>query len=119
MKKIVIAAAVACTLGLASCSSIKHTATTVPVNTTVAAPATADLTVSTKKITYTYIPSKAVRRAGNKAVLESAVAEALRENGNYDVLVAPQYVTTTKRRSIRKVIVTGYPANYKNIIPAK
>lgn len=119
MKKIILAAAVVMSLGLASCSSVKHTATTVPVDATVAAPATADLKVSQQKITFTYKPSKAVRRSGNNGVLAAAVAEALRANGNADVLVSPQYVITKKRRSIRQVIVTGYPATYTNIVPVK
>lgn len=107
------------TLGLASCSSIKHTSTTVPVDTEVMSKTTADLNVSSNKISYTFRPSKAVRRTGEKAVIKTAVAEALKENGNADVLVGFQYeMKKTKnffgKTNIKYITVEGYPATYSN-----
>lgn len=107
------------TLGLASCSSIKHTSTTVPVDTEIMSKTTADLNVSSNKISYTFRPSKAVRRTGEKAVIKTAVAEALKENGNADVLVGFQYeMKKTKnffgKTNIKYITVEGYPATYSN-----
>lgn len=120
MKKVVLIAAVVLTLcGMSSCSSVKHTSTAIPVGTTVSSSASADLIVSPTKISYTYKPSKAVKRSGESGVIQTAVSEALKANGNADVLVAPQYEITKKRRTIKLITVTGYPATYKNIVPAK
>lgn len=120
MKKILLIATVGLALcGLSSCSSVKHTSTAIPVGTSVNAIAGADLQVSPTKISYTYKPTKAVKRSGTNGVIQTAVAEALKANGNADVLVAPQYEITSKRRSIKVITVTGYPATYVNIVPAK
>lgn len=122
MKKVVFLVAAIMALGLSSCSSILHTSTTVPVETTVSSLSKADLQVSQKKIRFEYKPSKAVRRCGEKKVIETAVAEALKANGNADVLVAFQYEIKKKsnlfgRKTIKYVIVEGYPATYTNITP--
>lgn len=111
-------------LTLASCSSISHTSTTIPVQTEIKSKSNADLSVSQKKITYTFKPSKAVRRCGQKAVISTAVAEALKANGNADVLVAFEYEIKKTRNffgktNIKYVTVTGYPATYTNIKPVK
>ncbi|MDE5685469.1 MAG: hypothetical protein K2I26_02810 [Paramuribaculum sp.] len=124
MKKLLICAVAAASLSLASCSSIRHTSTTVPVETEIRSHSTADLKVSQKKISYTYKPSKAVRRCGQKAVIATAVAEALKANGNADVLVGFQYeIKKTRnffgRNNIKYVTVEGYPATYVNITPLK
>lgn len=124
MKKIAFCAAVVLALGLSSCSSVRHTATDIPVSTQVVSTSTADLQVNQNKISFTFKPSKAVRRCGEKAVIETAVAEALKANGNADVLVAFQYEIKKTRnffgcKSIKYVTVEGYPATYKNIKPAK
>ena len=118
-KKLIIAVAAIATLGLASCSSLRHTATTQPVDTEVVSRNTADLEVAPQKISYTFRPSKAVRRCGEKAVIKTAVAEALKANGNADVMVGSQYeIKKTKnffgKTNIKYVTVEGYPATYKN-----
>ena len=108
MKKQVLFAAAAAVLMLSSCSTITHTASTEAVDTEVFNRSNADLNVSTQKITFTYNPDAAHRRAGKKAVLRAAVAKALEANGNADVLVAPQYevketrglFTTKDRKSV-------------------
>lgn len=116
MKKIFLFATLIVALTLGSCSSVKHTSTTVDVNTGVCSFSTADLQVSPNKISFKYTPSKEVLRAGK--VVETAVAEALHANGNADVLVAPQYEIKTKCKKIKYVIVEGYPATYVNVRPA-
>lgn len=125
MKKYLFAAAASLTmLGLASCSSIKHTSTTEAVDTHIVSTNTANLAVVPHKISYTFKPSKAVRRTGEKAVIKTAVAEALKANGNADVLVGFQYeIKKTKnffgKTTIKYVTVEGYPATYKNFQKAK
>lgn len=104
---------------LSSCSSVRHTSTTVDVDTKVVAAATADLNVSSKKISYTLKPSSAVKRSGEKNVIKTAVAEALKANGNADVLVGFQYEIKRTRNifgcsRIKYVTVEGYPATYQN-----
>ncbi len=120
----VLIVALFATLGLASCSSVKHTSTTVDVDTSVSSKNTADLVVAPQKISYTLKPSKAVRRCGEKAVIKTAVAEALKANGNADVLVGFQYeIKKTKnffgKTNIKYVTVEGYPATYTNIQPVR
>lgn len=115
MKKLFLAAGiVAALLGASSCTSVRSTSSTLDVNTCVHSGLSADLTVSPNKISYVYHPSKKVRRGGEKNVIATAVAEALKANGNADVLVAPQYTVRKKRSNIKEVIVTGYPATYNN-----
>jgi len=111
-------------IGLASCSSVRHTSTTIPVETTVASTSSADLVVSQKKISYTLVPTAAMRRTGEKAVIATAVAEALKANGNADVLVGFQYEIKKTRNffgknNIKYVTVVGYPATYTNVQPIK
>ena len=125
MKKyLILTVAGIATLGLASCSSIRHTASTQPVDTEVVSRNTADLDVASQKISYTFRPSKAVRRCGEKAVIKTAVAEALKANGNADVMVGFQYeIKKTKnffgKTNIKYVTVEGYPATYKNFKTVK
>lgn len=111
-------------LGATSCSTITHTSQAVPVQTEVQSVSSADLVVSPNKISYTFRPSKAVRRGGDKNVVRMAVAQALKENNNADVLVGMQYEMKKKRNifgvsSVKYVIVEGYPATYKNFNPVK
>lgn len=111
-------------IGIASCSSIRHTSTTVDVGTTITSVSTAELTVSPTKISFNYYPTKAVRRCGEKAVIETAVSEALKANDNADVLVGFQYeIKKTKnffgKVTIKYVIVKGYPATYTEFSPVK
>lgn len=122
MKKNLLSLAIAAVvaIGLSSCSSVRHTSTTVDVNTSVVSHAHADLQVSPKKISYTFKPSKAVRRTGERGVIETAVAQALKENKNADVLVGFEYEIKKTRNffgitNIKYVIVEGYPAKYVNI----
>lgn len=120
MKKQVLIVAFA-VLMLSSCSTITHTASTESVNTEIYNRSTADLDVSSKKVTFTYTPDANHRRTGKKAVLRAAVAKALEANGNADVLIAPEFEVKETRglftTKIKYVTVKGYPATYKNIHP--
>ncbi|WP_277120960.1 hypothetical protein [Bacteroides ndongoniae] len=105
---------------LSSCSMFKSsTASTMEVNSALFSATSAELQVSNEKISYTYYPKKADRKAGFKHILNNATSAALKENGNADVLVERQYEVIAKKRLIRKnkiksITVTGYPATYKN-----
>ena len=77
---------------------------------------TADLEVSPVKITYVYVPSKAVRNGGFDNIKNYAVREALDKNGSFDVLLAiEQQVEYNKDGECISITVSGYPARYKNI----
>lgn len=114
MKKVFLA--VACVALMASCSTIrKSSVSTLDVATSLASSSTADLQVSPTKISYTYLPTRADRKTGLKNVLNNAITEALKVNGNADVLVHMNYDAVMKKRGkVKSVVVTGYPATYKN-----
>jgi hypothetical protein len=104
-----------------SCKTIQSTAeykdpTTFLRNVTVA-----DLDVADERISFTFEPSRSVRRGGNQNVIKAAIHEALRANGGGDVLVDLEYITVTipclfsfSLSPIREITVSGYPAKYKN-----
>ena len=74
---------------------------------------TADLEISSEKISHTYLHH--YTNGGDlKEIKESAVNEALKAYGNADVLVAPQFDIKVETSST-KVLVTGWPAKYKNL----
>lgn len=109
MKKLFFGAAVLMAV-MCSCSTNKmSTASVEDVTTTIESNTSADLVVSGNRISYTFRPHKV---AGN--VYAAAVAAALKANGNADILVQPQFETTSKRGKIKQIVVTGYPATYKN-----
>lgn len=115
MKKFLFVAATA--FMMMSCSITKQTAThrNIDVSSPFTTPVVADLEVSDSKIRYEYEPSNAIRRGGKDNVLNTAIARALYQNGNADVLVGLE--SQIKYRSgskITGVIITGYPAKYKN-----
>lgn len=118
MKKSLIAAMFASAVLLSSCSTIRKSSTSVDVATPVLTETVADLQVNPTRISYTLKPSKAIRKGGEKNVIKAAVAEALKENGNADVMVGMQYEIKKKRglfgTKIKYVTVTGYPASYAN-----
>lgn len=122
MKKSAITALGIGAILLASCSTIRQTSTSIDIPTSITSESTADLKVSQDKITYKYVPPRTVRRGGKANVMRTAVAEALKANGNADVLVAMQYEMKTKKGffgqvTIKYVTVTGYPAKYVNVKP--
>lgn len=118
MKKILFVMLIAsmCT----SCSVLrKSSSTTQNVESSLSSATIADLQVSNQKISYTYRPNKQDRKAGINHVVGNAVAAALKNSGNADVLIERQYEAIYKVRllggkKIKSVTVTGYPATYKN-----
>lgn len=118
MKKSLITVMFAAAVLLSSCSTIRKTSTSVNVATPVLTETVADLQVNPTKISYTLKPNKAIRKGGEKNVVMAAVAEALKENGNADVMIGMQYEIKKTRglfgTKIKYVTVTGYPATYTN-----
>ena len=116
MKKILfIIVVVATTFCFSSCSTLKNSATYSKTSINPVTAVMADVEVSPKKITHTYIPSKHVLKGGLENVISSAVKEALEVHGSGDVLVALE--TQIKYKSLNKiesVTVSGYPAKYTN-----
>lgn len=125
MKKFLFSAIAALALfGMSSCSTVKSTSSTLDVEDKIESVGTADLVISDTKIEYTLKPSKAIRRGGEKNAKATAVKEALKANGNADVLIAPQFEIKRTRNMfgysrIKYVKVTGYPATYKNFTVVK
>ena len=122
MKKALCPLFVVFALCMTSCKTIHSTAeykdpTTFLRNVTVA-----DLEVSRDRISFTYKPSREVRRGGDQNVIKAAIREALRVNGGGDVLVDLEYITISKcsikffysKSAIRQITVSGYPAKYTN-----
>jgi len=114
MKRIILV--VACVAMLSSCSLIRRSSvSTLDVSSTLGSQSTADLVVSPNKISYTHVPVGKEKKSGLKNVLNNAVTDALRQNGNADVLVHMKYdAFATKSGKVKKVTVTGYPAKYQN-----
>ncbi len=119
MKKLVILSVVAVAATLTSCTVSRKTASQGNVTTSLSAAVTSDLEVSNTKISYTYSPSKSVRKGGPKNCINVAISEALAQNGGADVLIETQEAVIEKvcMRKIKRVTVTGYPAKYKNFKP--
>lgn len=124
MKKSLITVLAVIAVMLSSCTSIHKTASTLDIPTSIVSKNVADLKVNDERISFTYTPSREVRKGGEQNVLNAAIAEALKANGNADLLVAMQYEmkTTTGffgQKTIKYVTVTGHPAFYTNIHPAE
>lgn len=104
-------------LGMTSCSSVYKTASTRNVNAPLVAAVISDLEVSNQKITYTY-PTNEVRKGGLKNCINTAIREALLQNGKGDILIETQEAVVQRYgffgKKIKSVTVTGYPAKYKN-----
>lgn len=100
-----------------SCTIMKNTATYENAKSTFKTTATiADIQVSDTKVVYTYVPSKMVQRGGYENIINTAVREAVKSAGDYDVLVAKETQVRYKSgsRKIKTVIVSGYPGKYTN-----
>ena len=117
MKKKIILMFVAA-LTMTSCSVVHKTATTRDVTAPLAAAVISDLDVANQKVTYTLVPTKKVRKGGLKNCINTAISEALANNGGGDVLIETQEAIVIRTglwgRKIKSVTVTGYPAKYKN-----
>ena len=116
MKKLFFICAAA--LLAASCNTTTKTARTESIPYAMYNANAADLQVG-ERITYTYVPTKDVRRGGADNCKKAAINEACAKNGNADLLVEPRFVITVHKglfsRKVKSVTVTGRPANYVNI----
>lgn len=116
MKKYFFILAVALTA--ASCTTTTKTARTENIPYSMYNANAADLQVG-DRVTYTYAPSAAIRRAGVANCKKAAISECLAQNGNADLLVEPQFVVSVHRglfgSKVTSVTVTGRPAKYVNI----
>ncbi len=116
MKKLFILLVVA--IAVSSCSVMKQTASEQDVNSRVIAATISDLDVADQKITYTYVPSKKIRKLGMQNCINAAISEALANNGGGDVLIETQKAIIQSYglggKKIKSVTVCGYPAKYKN-----
>ncbi|MDE5685470.1 MAG: hypothetical protein K2I26_02815 [Paramuribaculum sp.] len=105
----------ACLFMLTSCSSVRHTSTTAPVETRVVNFTVADMEVNKTKAEKTYSWNyNPLKRVSISTVKTNTEAELLKECGG-DVLVEPQYIV--KRRGFLRggsVTVIGFPAKYTN-----
>lgn len=78
-------------------------------------PVCVDLQVSGKKISFFMPVMDNVRAGGENNIIDTAVKEALEQNGNADVMVALQtQLKYNDRGQVESVVVSGYPANYIN-----
>ena len=85
------------------------------VDTPVTPPLIADLNVSPKKITFHLLPSTALLKTSTENIIKAAVKEALKVNGDADVLIGMEYqIKHDAEGDIESVTVTGYPATYVN-----
>lgn len=100
---------------LASCTTVYKSSSTMDVSSTLTSTNSAELEVSPVKVSLIdYAPTKKEKRGGYENVKKIAVAKLLKENGNADILIEPQYEITSKRKKIKRISVSGYPATYKN-----
>lgn len=96
-----------------SCSSVAKysTAKTIDIKPTVIQkPTVADLQVNEKKATGTH--SGKIKTTSLETIQNEAVASALK-SASADILVEPRFDTTIDG-SITTVVVSGFPATYKN-----
>ena len=123
MKKILFLSLMFVALATTSCKITDASATYQHPSTYINTATVADLDVSNERISFTFQPSRQVRRGGSENVIKTAIREALRVNGGGDVLVDMEYITFSKAPGwcfflllspIREVTVSGYPAKYKN-----
>ena len=104
-------------LAMTSCTVVLNTATHKPVHVEapIASPLIVDLDVSPTKISYTYAPIPAsIASLGKDNIINTAVKQALIENGNADVMVGLETQIQHSNIGIESVIITGYPAKYVN-----
>ena len=98
---------------LISCSSVSKfsTAKTIDINPSIIQkPTVADLQVNETKVSGTY--SGKTAKIPVETIRNEAIARALK-TVNGDILVEPLF-ETTRTKSLTTVIVSGYPATFKN-----
>ena len=118
MKKslFLMGAAILCFASSCTTTTLTKTATTADVSSQLLSATVADLVVAPERISATLITTPAIRRGGLANVRRAVEAEALRsyKDGNYDVLVALEYIVEQKDGKVSSITVTGRPAYYTN-----
>lgn len=100
---------------MASCSSVRHTAATAPVDASVVSFTVADVKVNPEKISQTTSWSfNPFKRVSVETVKDNTTARML-QDAKADVLVEPEYIIE-QRGFLRggSVTVIGFPATYSN-----
>lgn len=114
MKKLIFGLTTGLLMLTASCTSVKHTASTLPVESQIVSFTVADLEVSPNKVSKTTNWNYQLGGVNVEDVKHNTEAWLLDEVGA-DVLVEPEYIVE-RRGWLRggTVTVTGYPAKFKN-----
>ena len=117
MKKIILFFAFAVTL--VSCGTTEkliNTATHTGGNAAFFVnPVCADIKVDGKKISFFMPVSENISNGGLQNVIDSAVKDALEQNGNADLLIGLQtQVKYDSQGKIESIAISGYPARYVN-----
>ena len=115
MKKLSLAVAAICILGMTSCKTNLYTATEVPSTNVLITNTVANLQVG-QKVTFRYQIPNNVRKGGLKNCKAAAITAMLKANGNADVIVAPEY---NYDNTLTFIEVTGRPATYTNFTSVK
>lgn len=110
MKKLVFLCAGLVMMAMTSCKTSVWTATQVPVANAISTNSIANLNVG-NRVTYTYYTTAKDRKGGVKNCKNAAIAALLKENGNADVIVAPEF---NYDNTLSYMTVTGRPASYSN-----
>lgn len=110
MKKVTLALAAVCLLGLVSCKTNYWTATEVPATNVLTTNTVANLEIG-QKVTFHYEVPSDVRKGGTKNCKAAAIQAMLLFYGGADVIVAPEY---NYNSTLDYVDVTGRPAKYVN-----
>lgn len=106
------------TLFLMSCSSVSKYSSgkTIDITPTIVQkPTVADMQVNDQKVTGSH--SGKIKTTPFESIKNEAVANALKTT-NADVLVEPRFETTVDG-SLTTVVVSGFPATFKNFRPMK
>lgn len=102
---------------MTSCGTVSRytTASSVDVSNTVTTTTIADLEVG-ERVKYVYNTTESERLAGREVCRNAAIASLLKQSGNADVLVAPEFSYDGEMKTIE---VSGRPAKYRNFRNAK
>lgn len=116
MKKYLLFVAVAALACLSSCTTVRKTATTSPIDTKVYQyPTVADLDVKNKiekTVEWNFVPFN-LGQPSYELRKQNTIAEIVKENG-VDVLLEPQISFTKVSFGKRTLVITGYPAAFKS-----
>lgn len=115
MKKLIIGLFSGLMLLTASCTTVKHTASTVPVETQIVSFTVADLEVAPQKVSKSTSWNYKLFKSPSIEEIKTNTEAWLLDEVGADVLVEPEYII--ERRGCMRggtVTVTGYPAKFMN-----